>query len=155
MKSNKLLISIIIFLILLVIGGAAGIIWYLTQDATPQTAQQVSKKVDPAHETLAQIGPLYPLEPFTVNLKNPEGKDIYLNITLSLELDDKLLANELDAKNAVIRDHIILILSSKTMAEIESDLGKRKMCQEIKTDLNTLLSDGQIRNVYIVNFIVQ
>ena len=111
--------------------------------------------MNPADETLSEVGPLYPLEPFTINLKNADQKDVYLKITLSLELDSKLLENELNAKNAVIRNQIIMILSSETIEDISSDAGKVKVCSSIKTRLNAMLIDGQIRNVYIVNFIVQ
>ena len=95
------------------------------------------------------------LAPITVNLKTADEKDSYLIATLSLELDDKLLSNELDDKNAVIRDEIILILSNKTLEDVSSELGKQKICEDIKNKLNSMLTDGEIRNIYIVNFIIQ
>ena len=155
-SSNKLLIGIIVFLILLIIGGGGTVFWYLTKTPSSseaiQTSQQQAKSED---ASLAEIGPLYPLTPITVNLKNKDEKDVYLKVTLSLELSSKLLANELDAKNAVIRDEIIRILSSKTPADIDSELEKDKLCNDIKTSLNTMLTDGQIKNVYIVNMVIQ
>lgn len=152
--SNKILIIVIVFLLLILLGGGAGFFWYMQKDdakaATPQ-----EKKINPADETLAEIGPLYPLAPITVNLKTNGNKDVYLKATLSLELDSKLLKNELDAKNAVIRDEIILILSNYTQVAVFSDIGKRAICKQIKEKLNSMLQDGQIRNVYIVNFVIQ
>jgi len=138
------------------LGGGVGI-YYLLQKSSSQERSKViaNKQVNPADETLSEVGPLYPLEPFTINLKNADQKDVYLKITLSLELDSKLLENELNAKNAVIRNQIIMILSSETIEDISSDAGKVKVCSSIKTRLNAMLIDGQIRNVYIVNFIVQ
>ena len=152
-SSNKLLIGIIVFLILLIIGGGGAAFWYLSKTPSSseaiQTSQQQAQKSEDA--SLAEIGPLYPLTPITVNLKNKDEKDVYLKVTLSLELSSKLLANELDAKNAVIRDKIIKILSSKTLVDIDSELGKDKLCNAIKSSLNAMLTDGQIKNVYIVN----
>ena len=156
-SSNKILIGIIVFLILLLIGGGGAVFWYITK--TPNTAEkmQVSKQknVKSADESLSEIGPLYPLTPITVNLKTPDEKDVYLKVTVSLELSSKLLSNELDAKNAVIKDEIIRILSSKTLVDIDSEVEKDKLCNDIKASLNTMLTDGRIQNVYIVNFIIQ
>ena len=154
--SNKSLIIIIVILILLLISGAVGALWYIQKQDTSKGEQgKVEKQVNPQDETLSEIGPLYPLTPITVNLKTADEKDTYLIATLSLELDDKLLSNELDDKNAVIRDEIILILSNKTLEDVSSELGKQKICEEIKKKLNSMLSDGEIRNVYIVKFIIQ
>jgi flagellar FliL protein len=153
-SSNKLLIGIIIFLILVVVGGTIGVVWYIAKpDVVPQ--KKIEQAQNSADETLAQIGPLYPIAPITVNLRNPDGKDIYLKATFSLELNDKELSHELDAKNAVIRDEIIRILSSKTVNDVSFDMGKAKITQAIKDKINSMLSDGQIRNVYIVSFIIQ
>jgi len=155
--SNKILISIIIFLILLVIGGAGTAFWYITK--TPNKSEQLQtskhKSVNSEDESLSEIGPLYPLEPITVNLENPGEKDIYLKVTFSLELSGKPLSNELDSKNAVIRDEIIRILSSKTLLDIDSEVEKDKLCLEIKKSLNNMLTDGRIENVYIVDLIIQ
>ncbi len=155
--SNKILIIIIVFLLLILIAGGAGFFWYMQKDDmnTNTTSAPQEKKISAADETLAEVGPLYPLAPITVNLKTTDGKDVYLKATLSLELDSKLLENELDAKNAVIRDELILILSNYTQVDVASDNGKAEICARIKEKLNSMLHDGQIRNVYIVSFIIQ
>ena len=156
-SSNKILISIIVFLILLLLGGAGVAFWYITKTPNnPESVQTTTQKqVNNEDESLSKIGPLYPLAPITVNLKTLDEKDTYLKVTMSLELSSKLLSNELDAKNAVIRDEIIRILSSKTLVDIDSEVEKDKLCNDIKTSLNSMLTDGQIKNVYIVNFIIQ
>ena len=152
--SNKILITIVVILIITLLGGSAAAFWYLNKIDTAQT-QLNRQEQNTTDETLAKIGPLYPLKPFTVNLRTASGKDVYLKATLTLELDDKLLSKELDAKNAVIRDNIIMILSNQTAQSITSDMGKSKICKKIKANLNSILTDGQIRNVYIVNFVIQ
>jgi len=70
-NSNKILISIIIFLILLIIGGGGATFWYITKTSNKSEQMQTSKD-----ESFSEIGPLYPLEPITVNLENPDEKDI-------------------------------------------------------------------------------
>jgi len=153
-SSNKILITIIVILIIILLGGSAAAFWYLNKIDTTQT-QLNRQEQNSTNDTLAQIGPLYPLKPFTVNLKTASGKDVYLKATLTLELDDKLLSKELDAKDAVIRDDIIMILSNQTAEDIASDMGKARICKKIRTKLNSMLVDGEIQNVYIVNFVIQ
>lgn len=172
-SSNKLLLIIIIVVLLLIVilGGVAA---YLllgsdeeedtqttkTPAAKVQTAptQQPQRSYSPAameqSRKLSQIGVLYPLDTFTVNLKSDNGRR-YLKVTMDLELSGQELTAELDNKTAVIRDRIIRILTSKTLEEVSSRKGKDKLTQQIKDALNAMLDDGQILGVYFTEFVIQ
>ncbi len=153
---RKFLLIIIVILILTLAGGVIVTLWYMDhQNEGKNEHIKIEKQVNSEDDSLSNIGPLYPLTPITVNLKTANAKDIYLTATLSLELDNKLLSNELDDKNAVIRDEIIFILSNKTPQDVSSELGKQIICDQIKNKLNSMLTDGKIKNVYIVKFIIQ
>ena len=93
----------------------------------------------------------YPLDKFTVNIKSDQGRR-YLQITLSLELNNNELTHELNAKSHVIRDRIIRILSSKSLEKISSKKGKKQLSNQIKTTMNAMLRDGNIQNVNIIKF---
>ncbi len=169
-SSNLLMIIIIVILILIIIVGA--VVAYLllsdeedaTQNTPPQTKEQSVTKTkkarvssaDLSDETrpLSEIGVLYPLDTFTVNLKSDSGRR-YLKTTLSLELSGEELAQELDAKSAVLRDRIIRILSSKTLEEVSSKKGKQKVTQQIMDTLNSMITDGQIKGIYFTEFVIQ
>jgi len=156
--SNKFLISIIIFLIFLIIGGGATAFWYITKIPNKvNSASKISKKqaLNSENESLITIGPLYSLKPITVNLKNRDEQDVNLRITLTLELNCKILSHELNAQNTLVRNKIITILKSKTPVDFDSEFEKDKICNEIKTALNAILTDGQIKNVYIVSLVIQ
>jgi flagellar FliL protein len=103
---------------------------------------------------LSDIGILYPLDTFTVNLKSDAGRR-YLKCTLSLELEGEELSLELDAKSAVLRDRIIRILTSKTLEEISSKKGKQKVSNQIMDTLNAMISDGEIKGIYFTEFVIQ
>jgi len=170
-KSNKLLIIIIIVILVLVI-AIGGLVAYLllsgdeeeaTTTTTPQTEKtatapkQVSRTATAGSESLRklnEIGVLYPLDTFTVNLKSDSGRR-YLKVTMDLELSGQELTAELDNKTAVIRDRIIRILTSKTLEEVTSRKGKDKLTQQIKNTLNAMLVDGQIQGVYFTEFVIQ
>ena len=58
------------------------------------------------------IGPIYPLETFIVNLVGNQGKS-YLKAKIELELNDEKLKKEIDKRLPQFRDTILTLLSSK------------------------------------------
>ncbi|MDD2789073.1 MAG: flagellar basal body-associated protein FliL [Sulfurimonas sp.] len=168
-SSNMLMIIIIVVLVLIiVIGALVGMLLMggdepIAQESTPQVKEKsVSKtqtrSTNPDDEdntrALSDIGILYPLDTFTVNLKSDAGRR-YLKVTLSLELEGKELSLELDAKSPVLRDRIIRILTSKTLEEISSKKGKQKIENQIMDTLNAMISDGKINGIYFTEFVIQ
>jgi flagellar FliL protein len=161
-KANAVLITIIIMLVLTIIAGAGAYYFFnskeesvsqtIPKDITTQNIQEI--ETEKKAESLSKIGPLYPLDKFTLNLISDQG-NVYLLVKLDLELSTKELKNELDAKNAVIRDAIIRILTSKTLEDLSSDEGKERAIDEIINDLNSMLHDGYIKNIYITKFVIQ
>ena len=152
---NKLLLIIIVvlLLLLLVIGG---LVAYFLLSNTDNNSLQEQQKVEKKHKVkeMAEIGPIYPLDPFIVNLISTNA-DRYLKCKIDLELDSPELQQEVDKKIAPIRDAIIQILSSKTVEEIQTAKGKEKLKEEIKRKLNSMLTTGEIRNVYFTEFVIQ
>ncbi len=168
-SSNLLMIIIIIVLILIIIIGAVVAVLLMSGDdeavdttTAPQTkektiSKQSSRSTSSGMEDtrkLDQIGTLYPLDTFTVNLKSDSGRR-YLKVTMSLELEGEELSMELDAKAPVLRDRIIRILSSKTLEEISSKKGKQKVSEQIMDTLNAMLTDGKIKGIYFTEFVIQ
>jgi len=168
-SSNMLMIIIIVVLILIIIIGAVVAVLLMSGDeeavdatATPpakersvskQSTRSASSAIEGTRK-LDEIGTLYPLDTFTVNLKSDSGRR-YLKVTMSLELEGEELSMELDAKAAVLRDRIIRILSSKTLEEISSKKGKQKVSEQIMDTLNAMLSDGRIKGIYFTEFVIQ
>ena len=155
---NKLLLIVIVvlLLLLLIIGGLVA--YFLlssnNEDQPPQPEDQ--KKVEKKHkaDSMAEIGPIYPLDPFIVNLVSSNA-DRYLKCKIDLELDSPELQQEVDKKLPAIRDLIIQILSSKTVEEIQTAKGKQKLKEEIKRKINEILTTGEIKNVYFTEFVIQ
>jgi flagellar protein FliL len=171
-KSNKMLIIIIIVVLILIIAiGAVVAVLLMGGDegsSSSSNAPQVKERSAPKEKTrrssmsddfedsrpLNQIGILYPLDTFTVNLKSDAGRR-YLKVTMSLELEGEELSLELDAKAPVLRDRIIRILTSKTLEEISSKKGKQKVSDQIMDTLNAMISDGRIKGIYFTEFVIQ
>ncbi|NPA55018.1 MAG: flagellar basal body-associated protein FliL [Epsilonproteobacteria bacterium] len=158
--SNKLILIIIVVLLLflLIIGGV--VTYFLLsggenpEDKPDQPKQEEKKVEQKVQKDAAEIGPIYPLDPFVVNLKS-SGATRYLKCTINLEIDSPDTQPELDKMKPLMRDIIIRILSSKTVAEISTAKGKEKLKAEIKKNLNAKLATGEIRNVYFTAFVIQ
>ena len=161
-KSNMVLIIVVVLLVVLLIGGGAAAFLLLgshDEAAAPtQTTQQdakVEKKKSGKKSTdhLA-IGPMYPMAQFVVNLLSESGNR-FLKVSIDLELSDPKLQPEMDHKKSLIRDIIIRTFSSKTFEEISTLKGKDKLKDEVLDKFNENLSDGQVKNIYFTDFVVQ
>ncbi|HEX5329821.1 flagellar basal body-associated protein FliL [Sulfuricurvum sp.] len=174
-SGNMLLIIIIAVLVLiLVIGGVVAALMMGNHDAEAEAGKGAktevaaeghategeathdgeAKATEVSNEALTEVGIMFPLEPFTVNLLSESGRR-YLKCEMNLEMDGKELSPELEEKKPVFRDIIIRILSSKSLEEISTSKGKEKLKEEIVRDLNTRLKDGKIKNVHFTDFVVQ
>ena len=166
-KSNMLMIIIIAVLVLIIIVGAVLAVVLMGDDeqavnnAAPMPQERAAPKrvkstpsVLENSRRLSEIGILYPLDTFTVNLKSDSGRR-YLKATISLELSGEELSLELDAKAPVIRDRVIRILTSKTLEEISSKKGKQKVSDQIMATLNSIITDGSIQGIYFTEFVIQ
>lgn len=167
-KSNMLMIIIIVVLIFIILIGALITVLLIgsDDDVVKTSAPRVQEKsisrdrksssMSDIGESrqLSEIGILYPLDTFTVNLKSDSGRR-YLKVTMSLELEGAELSLELDSKSPVIRDRVIRILTSKSLEEISSKKGKQKISEQVMDTLNAMISDGQIRGIYFTEFVIQ
>ncbi len=158
--SNMVLILIVVLLVVLLIGGGLAAYLLLGSDDTPQV-QQSTQQSDPAKRKATKrssdyltIGPMYPMSQFVVNLLSESGGK-YLKVALDIELGSEELASEMDRKKSLIRDIIIRALSSKTFEEISTMKGKDRLKDEIVNDINEVLADGQINNIFFTDFVVQ
>ncbi|PHS57846.1 MAG: flagellar basal body protein FliL [Sulfurimonas sp.] len=171
-SGNMLMIIIIVVLVLIIVGGAILAMLLMGGDDEQMQMQQNnapmvqqnqrgsarqsrgSSTALPYSRPLSEIGILYPLDTFTVNLKSDQGRR-YLKATMSLELNGDELSLELDAKSPVIRDRVIRILSSKTLEEISSKKGKQKVSEQIMDTLNSMIKDGNVQGIYFTEFVIQ
>ena len=166
---NTLMIIIIGVLVLIIIGGGLTAVLLMGDDEEQMQPQQQmapqSQEVRSSSRSrsnsntmssrkLSDIGILYPLDTFTVNLKSDQGRR-YLKATISLELNGEELSIELDNKSPVIRDRIIRILSSKTLEEISSKKGKQKVSDQIVDTMNSMIVDGSVKGIYFTEFVIQ
>jgi len=164
-KSNMMLIIIAGFLVvLLVIGGILAFI--LSSDEEQQQQNNSVQNESNSNNENGQptktyrrkssltVGPMMEMDTFIVNLLSENGRR-YLKVKVNLELEDEELQEEIGTKIPVLRDVIIRIASSKTLAEISTEKGKENFKDQIVSEVNENLKDGKINNVFFTDFVIQ
>lgn len=105
-------------------------------------------------EAKSGAGQIFNLEPFIVNLQDNSGTR-YLKLTVNLELNSGTTAAELTAQAPQIRDSLIILLSSKSYADIGTVEGKYQMRDEIVARVNQFLSKSSVKTAYFTEFVIQ
>ena len=105
-------------------------------------------------EAKAGAGTTYPLEPFIVNIY--DGQEIrYLKLKCEFEIANSEVKGDLDAKVAPLRDAILILLTTKTMQEIQDLQGKNTLREQILGAVNKIIPPGKVTKVYFTDFVVQ
>jgi flagellar protein FliL len=174
-KSKKLLFTIIgVALVTLIVGAAAG---YMIGHKKAAEAVDEHGNAE-AHEEVKKGEPEKPpvfvaLEPFTVNLQpDGSGSDQFLQMSVSLQVEDDKKGEELKAMMPRIRHEILSLAAAKKAAEVTSPDGREGLSTEIQDVVNEALGfeppkrsrrkskveeepEGPIRGVFFTQFIVQ
>lgn len=94
------------------------------------------------------------LDPFIVNLMDNSGTR-YLKLTINLEFTDNYGPGEVTSQAARIRDSLIILLSSKSYADIGTVEGKYQMRDEIVARVNEMLKKSKVKTVFFTDFVIQ
>lgn len=104
-------------------------------------------------EGAAAASNMYPLEPFIVNIY--DGQELrYLKVKIEMEMVGAI-KGDLDARLAPVRDSILVLLSSKTLQDIQDLQGKNQLKEEMLVNINKIITPAKIAKVYFTDFVVQ
>lgn len=121
--------------------------------AEGEEGKEEGKEEAPPEEDL-NLGVMFPMDPFVVNLAGSEGKR-FLKVTISLELSTPEVHLEIKENIQKVTDSILILLSSKAFEDVYSVQGKFKLKDEITTRVNRFLVVGHIKDAYFTEFIIQ
>jgi flagellar FliL protein len=97
---------------------------------------------------------VFPLEPFVVNIY--DGQDIrYLRLKVEFEMGNPGAKAELEGRQAPIRDAILVLLTTKTLQDIQNLAGKNQLREEVLAAVNKIVTPGSVTRVYFTDFVVQ
>lgn len=144
-KSKKKLIIIILAVVILGLAGGGGWFYFTQMREKPASVKKVEPPVFVA------------LDVFTVNLQGEDQQLLQTAITLQLENSEE--ATKLKENMPLIKNRLLLLLSSKTTEEIATAEGKNKLAQEIAEQVKAPLSPAgdalKVNNVLFTSFIIQ
>jgi flagellar FliL protein len=171
-KSKKLLIIILVAVLVLVLGGGGAYMLLKQSDHAEEGDEDVAEETTKAKKKDKKKDHAAPpvfvnLEPFTVNLV-PETGDQYLQVVLSIELEDATEEPALKAQMPKIRNNLTLLLSSKKASELLPKEGKEHLAEALKDEINSIIeppkknkkgeestSEGPVKSVLFTSFIIQ
>ena len=149
---KKLLIIIGAVVLVLLLGGGAALFMMMKSKAAAEAAAaaseddgggkaaQAKKEAKPAASVRdPKNAPTFvPLDPFTVNLADRDAER-YVQIGVTLELDDAKQGDAIKAYMPVIRNNILMLLAHKTSVELMERNGKIKLADQIQKEASRAL----------------
>ena len=142
---RKKILFILPVFVLLLVGAGGGAYVFLLKKPNQEKEDKVS---------LAQIGVMYDLGVFTVNLADA-NTDAYARVAITLELSNEKVRQEVDKRLPIIKDAVIDVISSKTSDFVKTPEGRESLRLELIKRLNIILVEGGVRNIYFTEFVVQ
>jgi flagellar FliL protein len=145
---------VIAVMLVITIGLAGGFFMMWSKLTTLSTPANGVANAAAAPDQTSQLGPLFSLDTFIVNLADSE-RSRYLRITMDLELLAATDTDKLNERLPQIRDRILMILPSKRFEDIASVEGKTALRDEIIEKLNSLFPRAVISTIFFTEFVVQ
>ncbi|HTE54124.1 MAG TPA: flagellar basal body-associated FliL family protein [Kofleriaceae bacterium] len=124
------------------------------QQAEAAHAPAKAEHETPAAEKKIEPGPVIALDPFVVNLNEPDAMR-YLKATFELEVADAPAGKELEKLKRPVRDEVLRYLSSLSVTDTQGEAGKTKIQQEVVKRIDAQLGGGKVRRLFFVEFMVQ
>ncbi|WP_020654806.1 flagellar basal body-associated protein FliL [Massilia niastensis] len=155
---SKKKLMIMIAAAVLVLAGGAGGGWYFTQshDGGEEVSAKEHKKKKKKDDSAK---PEYvPIESFTVNLQ-PENGEQYLQVQFTLQIEGPEQVQLVKDNMAMVRNRVLLLLSSKKASDISSVEGKQQLASEIQAAVKEPFEkhgdEQEVTDVLFTSFIIQ
>lgn len=140
---NKLLTIMLIMLLAIALIGVLAVVVINNMNSTKGVNQQPS-----ADEIVKES---VDIPEITTNLAGNQ----YIKIAFTIQTDSSKAKDELDKRSFQAKNIIITQLSEMKGEELTSKVGKEKLQEVIKTELNKVMQEGQVKQVYITSLILQ
>lgn len=139
-----ILVGLLLFLV------AMGVTYFVLRSLIAPLVPETNKQQE---ELLS--GNLVEVGEFTTNV-NSAGSTRFLKVKVTVEIaaDDKKAQETINNYMPVIKDSILSILASQSMADLDVR-NRNNLKTEIKKDINSKIGGDLVKNVYFTDFIMQ
>ena len=155
-KKKMIIIIAAVLVVLLALGGGAA--FYFMKK---KQAEEEEKNKDPGLEVpvpelnpQATIGPMVDIAEFVVNIISDDANH-YVKASLTIELTNEPVKEELNQRMPQVRDSILLLVGNKTYEELQDLQGKKQLKAELTSKINSILQTGKVKAIYFTDFVVQ
>lgn len=151
--NKKKMILFVLIGVLSVGAGIGGTWYYMKQQQEEGSEVTVEKKKKKKPTTFIK------LESFTVNLQSDDREPHYLQVELSLKVNESDAVKIIEDKKPEVRNQILLLLSSKKPSEINTLESKQKLSEDIiqavRSKIDSEELEDDILDVLFTSFIIQ
>ena len=139
---NKLLTIMLIILVSITLIGVITLILVM----------QFSKESDEKAPSIDEIiEASIDIPEITTNL----SEDAFIRLSLKIQTDSTEAGEELTKRDFQVKNIVIQELSEMTAKELEGKAGKQAFQNTLKLQINELMQDGEVQQVYITSYIIQ
>lgn len=121
--------------------------------AAPETDPKVDENGKPLPPS-DQPGPPLRLENFIIQLRTADTER-YVRVAFDLELRTEADKEVVTPRLAIIRDAVIRYFSDRTLDELRGSEGMDRVKTDMMKKLDEIVPGKRIKNIYLVDFIVQ
>ncbi len=157
-KSSNPLLTVLLLVNCALMGAVAYFQWQSHQKWASQSSVSDINKAITAEgiddQASAQVSKkfLKDLDPFTVNLAQGDGPRRFARVSMVLTFDEQVNDSAFKPIEPRVRDSIINLLNSKRPEDLLKEEGKNILKEEIKSAINSFLVEGNVTDIYYVNF---
>jgi flagellar FliL protein len=164
-SGKKLLIVIIVLLVVVLLVGGMGALLLLKRNNVEEVEEE-EVPVETVRSKKKSAKPQLPvyvaMDAFTVNLAPESGGEQFVQLIVSVEVDDAESGEMIKTYTPKIRNNVMMLLSSKKASELLTKEGKEKLAEEIRDQMNQVLDprarpgdDIPVKEVLFTSFIIQ
>ncbi len=78
-----------------------------------------------------------------------------VQLSMRLETNDKKAKEELEKREFQVKDIVISVLANMEAKELEGENGMNLLKEKVKNNVNQLMQEGEVKEIYITSFILQ
>ncbi|MET1013993.1 MAG: flagellar basal body-associated protein FliL [Paenisporosarcina sp.] len=139
---NKLLTIMLIILVSITLIGVVALILVMQFN---KDEKEEGPTIDEIIESSIDVPEI------TTNL----SADDFIRLSLKIQTDSVEAAEELTKRDFQVKNIVIQELSEMTAADLEGKEGKQAFENALKLQINELMHDGEVQQVYITSYIIQ